>query len=68
MKIRMKISYHACIDCRTILEQFLIAILKTYHVRKAHGLIKNAYPIVTKKMLDGIKELCMSKIVKNDKK
>ena len=59
----MKISYQACVNCRTILELFLLAILKTYQDRKAHGLIKNPYPIVTKKMLDGIRELCMKKIV-----
>ena len=55
MKIRMKISYMACINCRTTLELFLISILKTYHDRKDSGLIESTYPIVTKKMLDGIK-------------
>ena len=63
MKIRMKISYEACISCKTILELFLMTILKTYHVRKERGLIENPYPCVTKKMLDGIKELCLKKIV-----
>lgn len=30
LKIRMKISYEACVSCRTIQELFLISILKTY--------------------------------------
>ena len=68
VKIRMKISYSACVSCRTILELFLIAILRTYHLRKEMGLVENAYPVVTKKMLDGIKELCMKKIVHKNKK
>ena len=33
MKIRMKISYHACLNNNTIQEHILKAIIKTYEER-----------------------------------
>ena len=33
MKIRMKISYEACLKCQTIPESILESILKTYEER-----------------------------------
>ena len=41
MKIRMKISYSACLLERTLNEHILLAILKTYDERGKSGLIKD---------------------------
>lgn len=54
MKVRMKISFEACYQCRTINELFHMAILKTYHDRKRLNMIKHPFPKVTKKMVSNI--------------
>lgn len=59
MKIRMKISYEACLQHRTLKELLLLAILKAYHQRKKKGLVEYPYPDLTKKMIDGIRKSCL---------
>ena len=55
MRLRMKISFEACRQKKTIQELFLYAILKTYHERNHQGLIKNPYPKINKALIDAIK-------------
>lgn len=45
---------------------FLFAILKTYHQRKSKGLIKNPFPKITQKIIDGVKGASLKAISQNN--
>ena len=45
MKIRMKVSYYACINERTLIEYLLMTIKKTYQERCSKNLIHKPYDI-----------------------
>lgn len=64
MKVRMKISYEACHQCRTIQELFFLSILKAYSERNRLGLVAKPHPRVTRKMVLGIKNMCLSGMTK----
>ena len=66
MKLRMKISFEACRQKKTIQELWLFAILKTYHERNSRGLIKNPYPKINKAMIDAIKGNTLSNLTEKN--
>ena len=57
MRFRMKISFEACKQHKTIKEFILQAILRAYQERRNKGLVENPYPEVTKQMIEGIRNL-----------
>ena len=58
MKVRMKMSFEACVQHRTLKELLLLCILKTYEQRNKDGLVKRPYPAITSRMLHRIRNLC----------
>tara|TARA_B110000285_G_C15126515_1_gene620598 strand:- start:2476 stop:2820 length:345 start_codon:yes stop_codon:yes gene_type:complete len=62
MKIRMKISFEACTQSKTIIELYLFSILKTYQDRNTKGLIEDPWPKVSKKHLAHLREASMKDI------
>ena len=64
MKVRMKISFEACYQCRTVSELILMALLKTYHDRKRLNLIRKPYPRVTPAMVESVRHLCLQNCAK----
>lgn len=67
MKFRMKMSFEACVQHRTLKELFLLAILKAYDQRRKLELIPNPYPKVTRRMLHRIRNLCFKGLAENTK-
>lgn len=55
MKFRMKISYQAFINSRTIKEHFFMAILGAYKCRETMQLIPNPWPQHNQNLIDGLK-------------
>ena len=68
MKIRMKISFEACIRKRTLQEHFFEAILTSYNQRREKGLIDHPWPEVTDSFTQFIKSCDLVAICKCSKK
>lgn len=64
IKIRMKISFEACYQCRTVPELIMMSLLKTYHDRKRLALIRKPFPRVTQAMIDSVRHICLQNCAK----
>lgn len=62
LKIRMKISFSACIENKTIHELFLNAIINSYHERIKHKLVANPYPSIPVRVVENIGKASLKKI------
>lgn len=67
MKVRMKISFEAAVQSKTIVELFLFSILKTYKIRNEQGMIADPWPKIGKKHIDHLREASMKDIAKKGK-